>query len=157
LGVVRSRVYTVPVTWEVDDFADEVRRIFEALVREPGAGPLAGECAPAMDVFETDEAVEIVMDLPAVDAESVRVMVKRDGVLIAGLKTARRGHGESSFHLVERGFGRFARSVRLGRSCDTSQATAVLNDGELRVRLPKIPERRGRALPVQVQIRPRQT
>jgi HSP20 family protein len=154
IGVVRSRVYSVPVTWEVGDFSDEVRGIFDALGREPGAGPLSGECTPAMDVFESDEVVEIVMDLPAIEPDAVRVLVKRDGVLIAGLKSARRGRGDSSFHLVERGFGRFARSVRLGRSCDTSRATATLSDGELRVRLPKIPDRRGRAVQIQVERRP---
>jgi HSP20 family protein len=153
---MRTRVYAVPMTWEVDDFLEEVSGIFEALGREPGAGPLSGECSPAMDVFESDEAVEIVMDLPAVEPDAVRVVVKRDAVLIAGLKSARRGRGDSSFHLVERGFGRFARSVRLGSPCDTAGAAATLSDGELRVRLRKIPERRGRAIPIQVQRRPRQ-
>ena len=39
-------------------------------------------------------------------------------------KPARRGRSESSFHLVERGFGRFARVVRLGRACDAARARA---------------------------------
>jgi HSP20 family protein len=62
----------------------------------------------------------------------------------------RRGRGDSSFHLVERGFGRFARAVRLSGAVDASRASASLVDGELRVSLPKIAERRGRAIHVAV-------
>ena len=44
-----------------------------------------------------------------------------------------------------RGYGRFARVVQLGCACDAGQASAILRNGELRVTLPKIAERRGRA------------
>jgi HSP20 family protein len=71
-------------------------------------------------------------------------------VLIAGEKAARRARGESSFHLVERGYGRFARVVRLGRACDTANAQATLHGGELRVSIPKIGDRRGRAVPIAI-------
>ena len=53
--------------------------------------------------------------------------------------------------LVERGFGRFARTVRFTTPCDTAHATAVLEKGELRISLPKIAERRGRTIPITAQ------
>jgi DNA-binding response OmpR family regulator len=68
-----------------------------------------------------------------VDAAAVRLVSKDNSILIAGEKPPRRVRGESSFHLVERGYGRFARAVRASRACDTSKARAVLVDGELRV------------------------
>ena len=94
----------------------EVRQVFIELGRTFGSESLAGECAPALDVYETDDALEITVDLPGVDAAAVRVIGKGDSVLIAGEKAARRARRESSFHLVERGYGRFARVVRLGRA-----------------------------------------
>ena len=55
-------------------------------------------------------------------------------MLIVGDKAARHARGESTFHLVERGFGRFARTVRIACSCDPANARATLsNDGELRI------------------------
>ena len=111
---------------------------------------LAGECSPAIDVFETDDALEIAVDLPGVDPVAVRVLGKGDSILIAGEKAARRARGESSFHLVERGYGRFARVVRLAPACDTSQARATLVDGVLRVTVPKIPERRAKAIAIKI-------
>jgi len=81
---------------------------------------------------------------------AVRVVGKGDNILIAGEKAARRARGESSFHLVERGYGRFARVVRLGRACDTAHARATLVGGELRVSIPKMTDRRGRSVPIAV-------
>jgi len=147
---VRPRIQTIAIPSEVGDFADEVRRAFAELGRAFGAESLAGECAPTLDVYETDDAVEIVMDVPGVEAAAIRLVGKGDSVLIAGEKTPRRARGESSFHLVERGYGRFARVVPLGRACDMARARAALVDGELRVSCPKIADRRGRAITIPV-------
>ena len=147
---MRPRIHTLAVPSEIGDFSDEVRRVYFELGRAFGSESLAGECAPALDVYETDDALEITVDLPGVDPASVRVIAKGDSVLIAGEKSARRARGESSFHLVERGYGRFARVVPLGRACDTVKAQARLVDGELRVSIPKIADRRGRSVTIAV-------
>jgi len=144
------RVHTIAIPAEIGDCADEIRRTFLELGRVFGTESLAGECSPPVDVYETDESVEVVVDLPGVDPVAVRVMAKGDSVLIAGDKTPRRVRGESSFHLVERGYGRFARVVRLGRPCDTGRARARIVDGELQISLPKVADRRGRAIPIAV-------
>jgi HSP20 family protein len=135
---------------EIGDFADEVRRVFGELGRL--AEPLSGECAPPIDVHETDDALEVVVDLPGVDPQAIRVVARGSALLVAGEKAARRGRGDSSFHLVERGYGRFARTVRLTVPCLTSAARAVLALGELRITLPKIKERRAHGIPVAVNI-----
>ena len=147
---MRTRVHTVAVPSEIGEFADEVRRVFLELGRVFGAESLAGECSPSVDVYETDDAIEVVVDLPGVDAAAVRLVSKGDALLIAGDKAPRRVGRESSFHLVERGYGRFARVVRLARTCDASKARATLNDGELLISVPKIRERRGQ--PIQIPI-----
>ncbi|HMD36104.1 MAG TPA: Hsp20/alpha crystallin family protein [Vicinamibacterales bacterium] len=144
------RMHVVAVPSEIGDFTEEVRQIFRELGRGYSAETLAGECAPPLDVFETDDAIEIVVDLPGTEPSGVRLLSKGDSVLIAGEKPARRARAESSFHLVERGYGRFARVVRLGRACDTSRAKATLIDGELRVTLPKVADRRGRLVPIAI-------
>jgi len=139
---------------EVGDLAEEIARLFEDLdrnVRGPRAAP-TGTCTPTLDVIETDTAVEIVVDLPGVSARENRVLIKSGVVVIAGEKLSpgpARGT-DASFHLVERGFGRFARAVRLSGAVDAGQARATLEAGELRVVIPKIAERRGREIHVPV-------
>jgi HSP20 family protein len=57
----------------------------------------------------------------------------------------------ASFHLVERGFGRFARGVRLPGACDAARARAALRAGELSLSVPRIAERRGRQIMVPIE------
>jgi HSP20 family protein len=147
---MRPRIDAIAFPSEIGDFAAEVRRVFLELGRAFSSESLAGECSPALDVYETDDALEITVDLPGVDPAAVRIIAKGDSVLIAGEKAARRARQESSFHLVERGYGRFARVVRLGRPCDTANARATLANGELRITIPKIAERREQALSIAV-------
>jgi HSP20 family protein len=147
---MRHRIHAVSLPSEVGDFADEVRHVFTELGRVFGSESLAGECSPPIDVYETDDMLEVVVDLPGGSAEGVRILSKGDTLLIAGEKPARRARAESSFHLVERGYGRFARVVRLARACDSSRATAALSNGELRISIPKIAERRGQPIRISI-------
>ena len=147
---MRSRIHAVVVPSEIGDFADDIRRVFEELGRTFGAESLAGECSPAIDVFETDDCVELAVDLPGVEPPAVHVLMKADAVLVVGEKTARRGGRDSTFHLIERGFGRFARAVRLDRPCDAERAHATLVNGELRISIPKIADRRGRTIAIAI-------
>jgi HSP20 family protein len=145
---------------EVRDLADEVRVLFDDLDR---ARPLdrrllPGVFSPALDATETDDAVEITVDLPGVAQDDIRVLVKCGVVLIAGGKTPPNPceRAEASFHLIERDFGRFARAVRLTGAFEAAQATATLHAGELRVRIPKKEERRAVSFMVPVR-RPAKT
>jgi HSP20 family protein len=147
---MRSRIQAVVLPSEPTEFRDEVRRIFQELDQTSGGELLTGECAPALDVFETDESVEIAVDLPGVSPSAVRVVARGQTILIAGHKQPRRGRPESSFHLVERGYGRFARTVRVSSPCDTTRATATLVNGELKIAIPRLVERRGRSIRIAV-------
>jgi HSP20 family protein len=147
---MRQRFPAVSITSETTDFAEDVRRIFYELGRRVDAEPLAGECSPAIDVYERDDSIEIVVDVPGVDPSALRILAKGDLLLIVGEKSVQRPRTELSFHLVERDFGRFARTVRITGACDTSLAKARLVNGELHLSLPKIAERRGRAIPIRI-------
>jgi HSP20 family protein len=141
---------------EVRDLTDEVAGLFDELERESGAPRrlTAGHCTPALDVQETTEAIEVVVDLPGVSPAHVRVMLKNGVLVIVGDKPSPYpgGRGDTTFHLVERGFGRFARAVRLGGAFDGGRAQAVLDGGELRVSVPRVEERRGQEIRVPVTI-----
>jgi HSP20 family protein len=146
---MRSRIQAVVLPSEAGEFADDVRRMFAELGRTLGE-QLTGECSPALDVYETDETVEITADMPGVPLDALRIVATGQTILIAGLKVPRRSRGDASFHLVERGYGRFARAVRLTVACDTSRARGSIVDGELRVSLPKIVERRNAAIRIPI-------
>ncbi len=131
---------------------DELRRLVDLLETDVQATGVAGECAPPFDVLESAEAVEIVMDLPGVDRESLKVVFSRGMVLIAGTKRASLcSHADAAFHLAERAFGRFARGVRISGAVDAGRAKATLVSGELRLMLPRLTERRGGQITIPVE------
>ena len=125
---------------------DELRRLFEQLTDAAERGAASAECTPPLDVIETAQGIEILMDIPGVAAEGLQVVVARNTVMVIGRKTPPgcEHHREAAFHIAERGFGRFARWVRLSGAFDVGRGAATLRDGELRVTLPRIEERRGR-------------
>jgi HSP20 family protein len=99
-----------------------------------------------VDVVETAVAIEVIVDLVGVEAEAVQVVIARDTLVITGVKrpAACAHHGDATFHVAERVFGRFTRAVRLAGAFDIARGDATLRAGELRVTLPRIDERRGR-------------
>jgi HSP20 family protein len=140
-------------THDPPDLSQEVRRLFDDLARRrPDRRPfVSGECSPTLDVLETEQAVEVVVDVPGISADGLRVLIKNSILLIVGEKErAEPSRTPASFHLVERDFGRFARAVRINAAVDASRARATLAQGELRVAVPKIAERRGREILVPI-------
>jgi HSP20 family protein len=137
---------------ESHELAEDVRTLFDdlaaSLPHEQRA--YSGECHPVFDVFETDAAIELIVDVCGIPPEAIRVLF-RDGVLlVAGEKAPPPTSPQQTFHLVEREFGRFARAVRINEAVEVAGARATLRDGELTVELPKMTERRGQAHPIPV-------
>jgi HSP20 family protein len=149
-----QKIQHVLLSSEVRDFTEEVGRLFDDLDRSAGASRRAppGRCTPALDVQETVDALEVVVDLPGVTAEHVRVLIKNAVLVLVGEKPSPypAGPGDATFHVVERSFGRFARAVKLEGAVDAGRARAVLSGGELRVSIPKLDERRGKDILVPV-------
>jgi HSP20 family protein len=137
---------------ESHELAEDVRALFDELATSLSHEQRAysGECHPVLDVYERDEAIEIIMDVCGVSAEAIRIVFRAGVVLIAGEKAPAPTSSEQTFHLVEREFGRFARAVRVSGAFDVGRAHATLRDGQLIVELPKMTDRRGRAYRVAV-------
>jgi HSP20 family protein len=113
---------------------------------EEGLGK--GVWMPAVDIYETKDAVCVRAELPGVDKEAVSVEVK-DGVLaLRGERKFEKEVKEENYHRVERSYGTFHRSFSLPSSVDGERVTARMKDGVLEVTLPK----REEAKPKQIKI-----
>lgn len=134
------------------DLNDDLRRLFDLLNGEAQAAGAPGECNPPLDVIESPDTIELVMDLPGVERDHLQLLFARGTVLIAGTKKpAACGHSDATFHLAERTFGRFARAVRIAGAVDAGRARATLDAGELRIVLPRLDDRRGREIRIPIE------
>jgi HSP20 family protein len=140
-----------PTNWN-DLFASRygVDRVFDRFF---GANQMMGPWAPAVDVRETKDAIEVVAELPGMRSEDVEVNVENNVLTIAGEKKQEvtEGNPESEYHLTERRCGRFERSFTLPRSVDAEKIGARFDAGLLTVTLPKAEA----AKPRRVEIRDR--
>ncbi|MFZ2448741.1 MAG: Hsp20/alpha crystallin family protein [Syntrophobacteraceae bacterium] len=90
---------------------------------------------PAVDIYESAEALIMVVDMPGVGAEDVSIDIKDDVLTLRGNVTL---EGEGERMLVrEYGVGDFYRQFTLGRTIDQSKIEASMKNGVLTLTLPK--------------------
>ena len=99
--------------------------------------PLETEFAPAVDVKETDEAVVVKAEVPGIDAQDINISVTGDVLTIKGEKKSEREEKEENYHLVERSYGSFSRSMALPTAVDLDKIEAKYDKGVLTVTCPK--------------------
>ena len=108
-----------------------------------GESPAGDRWQPAIDVFETDEALVVRAEIPGLRGEDLRVRIDRDVLHISGVRTVPKEPGVRKLHRMEIAFGPFERAVRIQGPFDKDRVAAHLEDGFLRVVLPKrVPSRR---------------
>lgn len=137
-----------------DIFRRDVDRLFDDFALNPFRLPLrrpafdlepfwsadSWVAQPAMDLVERDNAFELSAEMPGLDEKNVEVNVVSGVLTVKGHKEEDKAEKKEDFHLRERRFGSFVRSVRLPESVDAEHIEAAFKNGVLKVTLPKKPE-----------------
>jgi HSP20 family protein len=92
---------------------------------------------PSMDVSETDKEIEITTELPGLEEKDIQLNVADDVLTVRGEKKNEREESEKDYHLVERSYGSFVRSVQLPTGVNAEGIKAVMSKGVLKVTVPK--------------------
>jgi HSP20 family protein len=102
---------------------------------------------PNADISETDDALNVVLEMPGVEKNSVEVRVE-DGVLkIDGRLDFSKYQGLQPLY-TEYNVGHYSRSFRLSNKIDQNKIGAELKDGVLSLVLPKVEEAKPRTIQV---------
>lgn len=102
-----------------------------------------GHLEVALDMFETPEEFVVEAELPGVKKNDIELSVLRDIIIIEGTKVKHNVTGKCNYHCMERNTGKFRRIVEIPGAGDTRSIRAEFDRGLLRLRLPKINDRRG--------------
>jgi HSP20 family protein len=125
----------------------EVDRLFDELIYRPWGSrlqPKPEEWKPELDLYETEDAFIVEVDLPGVEEKDVSVHAADGDLVLTGRRICGRVTAHNSFHRHERQEGQFTRRLRLPTSVAQDKIQAVFKDGVLRVTLPKHREERKR-------------
>jgi HSP20 family protein len=116
----------------------EIDRLFEGVTRGfPNFPAFAGANLPRMDVAETDKAIEIEAELPGLETKDVQINLADNVLTIRGEKKSEREEKEKDYHLVERSYGSFSRSVALPQGVKPEDVSAEIAKGVLKVTVKK--------------------
>jgi HSP20 family protein len=92
-----------------------------------------------LDIYEHDDRFEVWLDVPGVNKEDIKLSLEGETLRIQGERPARAETEQTNRHFrrTERWSGRFSRSLTLPSTVDGSRIEAKLEEGVLKVVLPK--------------------
>jgi len=102
---------------------------------------------PTADIFETQDALQVILEMPGVEKTNVDVTVQ-DGVLKVEGRLDFSNYKNLQPLYTEYNVGHYARSFRLSNQIDVNRIGAELTDGVLTLTLPKVEEARPRTIQV---------
>jgi HSP20 family protein len=102
---------------------------------------------PTADIFETGDALHVILEMPGVEKTNVDVTVE-DGVLKVEGRLDFSNYKNLAPLYTEYNVGHYARSFRLSSQIDQNEIGAELSDGVLTLTLPKVEEARPRTIQI---------
>lgn len=103
---------------------------------------------PAVDIFETDRGITVLADMPGVAADGIKIDLQDNLLTLSGDVKPWEDAGESDV-LVEFEIGKYYRQFTLSEVIDQNKIAAKLENGVLRLNLPKAEK----ALPRQITVK----
>ena len=95
---------------------------------------------PPTDVYETDEAIFIKIEVPGIDVEQLDIALKHNQLTVRGIRFEDRAIvDDATIHLVEIHYGRFERMFKLPESIKVDDVKAGYAEGFLRMTVAKLP------------------
>jgi HSP20 family molecular chaperone IbpA len=102
---------------------------------------------PTADIYESNDALNVVLEMPGVDKNSVDIRVEDSVLKIEGRLDFSKYQGLQPLY-TEYNVGHYSRSFRLSSTIDQNKIAAELNDGVLSLVLPKVEEAKPRTIEV---------
>jgi HSP20 family molecular chaperone IbpA len=91
---------------------------------------------PRVDIYETDDDIFAVADIPGVDGKSVEITLEKNVLTINGFVEPEQSD-KYSLSYAEYEMGDYERSFKLSNEIDQDKVEATVKDGVLHLRLPK--------------------
>jgi HSP20 family protein len=114
-------------------------RLFEDAFTRMLSEPRTGRpWTPAVDIYETENALVLQADLPDVDQKDIEVRVENNTLTIKGERQfEHEDQPTKAYHRIERSYGTFVRSFAVPNTFDTEHVGAEYKNGVLAISLPK--------------------
>lgn len=121
---------------------ERMNRLFDESFagREEEQGLMASGWRPTVDIRETDKELVLTAEVPGVKEDEVEINVEGNSLSIRGKREIEKETKEEDYHRIERSYGSFYRSFSLPGYVDPDKIKAEMEDGLLKLTMPKKPE-----------------
>jgi HSP20 family protein len=117
-------------------------------VEKKTEGTTAGRAfVPVTDIFETPEALTVVLEMPGVDRNNIEASVEDDVVTIEGRIDFSKYEGMQPVY-TEYNVGHYARSFQISNKVDQTKISAQMKDGVVTIVLPKAEQAKSRKIEI---------
>jgi HSP20 family protein len=102
---------------------------------------------PTADIFEAEDALHVVLEMPGVEKDNINVIVREDVLNVEGRLDFAKYKDLRPLY-TEYNIGNYSRSFRLSSAIDQNKIGAELRDGVLSLTLPKVEEAKPRTIQI---------
>lgn len=129
---------------------EAMNQLMEESYVRPDATRGGTSFVPALDVSETQDAFLVEAAVPGLKPEDLEITVENSVLTIKGETRQDSAAKERNFHRIERRFGSFQRTIGLPKSVQADAIKATLEQGVLKLEIPKAEEIKPRKISVNV-------
>lgn len=141
---------------EIDTLQRQMNRLFDSLMTSNGDENVGFAFVPAAEIQETNDAIQLKLEIPGLEPKDLDVQVTAEAVLISGerkseTKSEAKGVTRSEFR-----YGRFQRVIPLPTRIQNEQVQAEYKNGVLHLTLPKAEAEKNKVVKINLSEKPQQ-
>ncbi len=133
---------------ELQALQDRIDQLFEESLR--GRELAAATWTPAVDIYETDDAIVLEAELPGMNEKDIEIKVEDNVLTIRGERKFEEERKEENYYRMERFYGAFQRSFTLPPNIKTDKIKAEYKKGILKVIMPKKEQAKPKQIKIEV-------
>ncbi len=139
------------IRWDPFREMSSMREAMDRLMDDGYTRPLGAALwdvspVPTMDLYQTEDSVVVKMGLPGVKPEDIQISVANGVLTIRGEVKEEKAENEKTYHLRERRYGSFSRSISLPSNVSADKSDAEFENGILTLTLPKAEEAKAKTI-----------
>jgi len=142
--------------WKPFDNLSSLRRDMDRLWdrffgEDIGLMPRGEGWIPSLDISETKDNLIVKTEIAGVDPKDINISITGDMLTFKGEKKEEKEEKDENYHLMERSYGSFSRSVRLPVEVNQDKVKASCKNGVLKITLPKSEKTKAKEVKVSIE------
>ena len=127
--------------------SDDMDKVMETML--PAVSGNQFGFTPAVDMYEDENNIVIETQLAGIDPEKVDISIENGNLCIKGESEKKSEVEDKNYYRKEIKRGSFYRAIPLPAKVDGDKASAINEDGVLRINIPKTPEVKAKSIKIQ--------